>query len=217
MAGLFPTVARIGSNSARHSAGRLASGARPDSSQHNNKRKNKMSTATIDLKNPPDVYEWTGPTGVHFKDVRDPSGFYFRDTTPQRVKTWIVQAWRDKYQVRLFLGDKETGRDWMEEHDVTGKIGRSTGWLKTALLIVKPSDHGGGAILADSIVRMLVKGAEVYRHKHYHCPGMVIVREGKHASCPIAVEVKGEVHARFSTMEKAQRWRAFMLGERLNK
>ncbi len=168
----------------------------------------------IDPQNPPAVYEWDGPTGVHFKDVREPSGTYFREGTPRAVIDALERARVSGAHVRLFLGDAKTGRDWLEENDVAGRVGRSTGWLKTALLIAKPSDDGGGAISADCIVRLMVAGREVYRHPNYAEPVIVISRENFSAAYPWAASVNGSpAHARFKTEHKAIRWAQFMRGE----
>ena len=64
-------------------------------------------------------------------------------------------------RVRLFLGDPETGRDWGEENDVTGYVGRSTGPSKVPLLLATRRSMGGGAILVDCVLRMLVDGCEI--------------------------------------------------------
>jgi hypothetical protein len=117
-----------------------------------------------------DVHEWTGPTGVKFREVREPSGTFYRDSTPRAVIDALEVARMRGQRVRLFLGNRETGQDWCEENDVTGYIGRSTGPIRVALLLPKRTSRGGGAILVDSIVRLIVAGVEVYRHPEYNAP-----------------------------------------------
>ena len=95
----------------------------------------------IDPLNPPAVHEWTGPTGVQFRDVREPSGTYYHDTTPRAVINALEAAYNSGERIRLWYGDRETGRGWHDENDVCGTVGRSTGWLKTALLIANRLTH----------------------------------------------------------------------------
>ena len=64
------------------------------------------------------VYEWTGPTGVKFRDIMQPSGVYYRDSTPQEVIKGLENAIKNRSRVRFFYGDNDTGEDWGEENDV---------------------------------------------------------------------------------------------------
>src|SRR3990172_10334999 len=86
--------------------------------------------------------------------------------------------------VRLFYGDKETGRDWGEEYDITGTVGRSTGTEPIFLLINNKRCYGGPAILTDSIVRMFVDRREVYVHPLYNQPEYMIKNDGQIAGLP---------------------------------
>lgn len=164
------------------------------------------------------VYEWTGPTGVKFRDVREPSGTYYHDTTPRPVIDALENARNTGARVRLFLGDRETGKDWNEENDVTGFIGRSSGPIKIPLLLRTKSSSGGGSILCDCIVRLLVNGREVYRHPKYKAP-IFAARHSKEPgyAAEVFINDSEEVHARFKTFDAAFRWIAFMRGERATK
>lgn len=164
----------------------------------------------------PAVHEWTGPTGVKFRDVRTPEGTYYHDTTPPEVVTALESARRTGAKVRLFFGDKETGRDWLEEWDVYGKVGRSMGPMKIPLLIKTCRSMGGGAISDDCIVRLIVNGREVYRHPKYHV-GFTIRETQTEPGYTHAVDVGGKNHANFKSLTKAQRWVEFMRGERMSK
>jgi len=114
------------------------------------------------------VYEWTGQTGVHFRDVCQPSGTYYRNITPSEVIRLLEAAWESQARVRLYYGDRKTGRDWGDTCGVYGRIGRSTGPIKVLILLAQRRSTGGGEILCDCIVRLKVNGKEVYRHPKYH-------------------------------------------------
>ena len=186
----------------------------------------------IDPNNPPDVYEWDGPTGVHFREVRQPSGTYYRDSTPTYVVHELERARRYHLRVRLFYGDKETGRDWGEEFDTMGYVGRTCGPIKSLILLLCCDSRGGCAILTDCIVRLYVDGIETYRHPKYHQPeyeigpvpdkiGYTNMKEegyttGVYAILPSPKGAKVNV-ANFKSEKKAKNWIAFMKGERMKK
>jgi len=183
-----------------------------------------MNTATapaIDPRNPPAVYEWTGPTGVKFREVRSSAGTYYRDTTPAAVVSALDEAIRTGARVRLWLGDVVTGRAWLEEWDVCGTVGRSMGPIKAPLLIPNSQSMGGAIISADSIVRLLVGGAEAYKHPQFSSPVFAVSMAPAHVmpekGLPVAVLAGGEVHARFKNSAAAARWVAFMEGRRMTK
>ncbi len=161
----------------------------------------------------PAVHEWTGPCGDKFRDVREPSGTYYRDTTPRAVIDGIERAYRTGERIRLWTGDLETGRNWYDDHDVTGTVGRSMGLIRVPLLIASPRSSGGGAIGTTSIVCLRVGGREVWRAPGFEMPAPVIKAEdfeGYH----FAAYLDGKLHARFKTEAMAQRWADFMSGRR---
>jgi hypothetical protein len=100
---------------------------------------------------------------------------WFDPDTPPEVRR-VLERYRKSGEIlRIFYGDTKTGRDWMAENDVLGKIGRSTGTFKVPLMI-EPGEYGGPAILDDCIVRMQdgSTGRELYRHPLYWLPEMEI-------------------------------------------
>jgi hypothetical protein len=181
----------------------------------------------------PQVHEWTGPTGVKFREVREPSGTYYHDTTPRLVIDALEHARENGHRVRLFTGDTNTGKQWFDEYDVCGTVGRSMGPIKTPLLIANSRSTGGGAILTDCIVRLLVNGREVYRHPKYKTPVFSIREIGPDEMPPTdrcypkhslrsmgythAADIDGKNHANFKSLAKAQRWVEFMQGKRMCK
>ena len=119
-------------------------------------------------------------------------------------------------RVRLFYGDPATGRDWGDENDVTGYVGRSTGTDKVPLLLATPRSTGGGAILVSSVLRMLVDGCEIYCHALYTAP-VWEPREGAEPGLPCEVWRDDWTVARFKSPAARERWLAFMRGERATK
>ena len=58
---------------------------------------------------------------------------YFDPGTDSKAARVLESCRTHERKVRLILGDTSTGEPWLEEHDVIGRIGRSTGSLKVPL------------------------------------------------------------------------------------
>lgn len=136
---------------------------------------------------------------------------WFKPKTQLRVRRILEKAWREDAKLRLFFGDADTGRDWLEENDTSGRIGRSGGLMKVPLLL---SDSGrfGAPISDDCIVKIQdEEGRVLWQHRKYHLPEMEI-QKGSEKSWELLVE--GRVHARFDSFGEAAAYAAFLSGER---
>lgn len=161
-------------------------------------------------------------------------GTWFDYETPAKVRRILEQYRKNDGRLRLFYGDRITGRDWMEENDVVGRIGRSCGRQQIPLLIAEGED-GGRGVLDSCIVRIVDADTreELYRHGKYHLPEMQIrstesiiaswlVTEQQKTLADLGythgVWVQGansefENRANFRSYGKAAQWVAFMSGE----
>ena len=139
----------------------------------------------------------------------------------------IARQFGCRLRLRLFLGDPTTGRDWGEEHDVIGYIGRSMGPIKIPLLIHSQRSYGGSGLFGNCIVKIVDVQTKrtVYQHPAYHQPAYTL---GAPALNPDRVPVDlekykvgvygdGKIVANFKTEDQARRWIAFMRGERMSK
>ena len=144
-----------------------------------------------------------------------PNETLFDPETPPGVQALLETYRQNRRRLRIFYGDAQTGRDWLQEHDVIGTVSRSTGPIKVALL-VPAGERGGPALLTQCIVRMLdvASKQEIYRHRAYHRPSFELV-PGDEPGYVRTVKVDGEVHARFETDAAARNWVAFMDGSRM--
>lgn len=176
-----------------------------------------METVTEKLPNGNEItYKIVGGTAFHID-------------TPDRVVDILTAAIQARLQrrFRLFLGDPETGRDWGEEHDAIGYIGRSMGRIKIPLLIHNQRSYGGPGLLDHRIVKIVDVQTKrtVYQHPLYQLPAYTL------GTCPpkigaidmtaegytVGVYRDGENIANFKTEDQARRWIAFMRGERMRK
>lgn len=138
---------------------------------------------------------------------------YFDPGTAPQAARVLEQSRQKGNTVRLILGDVDTGRSWLEEHDVVGRIGRSTGNLKVPLLI-EPGAHGGTAIPTACLLAIVdwEGGAFLYRHLAFTPPELQIQRTDD-TERPWDALHDGKVVARFADIGKAGAYVAFMRGE----
>ena len=158
---------------------------------------------------------------------------WYRAGTPKKVAA-ILEAARSSFSdnrhqgtiLRLFYGDPQTGRDWAEEFETTGFIGRSMGPMRVPL-IMEPllddvrditSSNCGGSINTVNVLRIIDvrRAEEVYRAKNYVLPQFAIeVKEGA-ATHPVVVTRENKSVAAFENHEQAAQWIAFMQGFRVH-
>lgn len=146
---------------------------------------------------------------------------WFAPGTDDKVRR-VLERYRQhspRKLLRIFLGDPQTGRDWMGESDVVGFVGRSSGAMKVPLLI-EPGESGGCAILTASIVRIMdADGRELYRVPNYQVPNVSLRPEDYQAPAKQGGGVytwsayrDNELHARFESMYEAAEWAEFVTG-----
>lgn len=144
---------------------------------------------------------------------------WFNWDTPKQVCAVLERCRKDDSVVRIFYGDTATGRDWLEEFDTIGRIGRSTGLMKVPLLVPK-GEFGGSAILDHCIVKIMhaETGRVFYQHPQYHQPVFEIrtletpIKAGR-KTYTHAVWADGKNCANFVSHSKAAAWIGFMSGE----
>ncbi|QEP53324.1 hypothetical protein BS46_gp142 [Acinetobacter phage BS46] len=148
--------------------------------------------------------------------------FNFDVNTNESVQRVITSAYNSKQRVRIVYGNSEDGIDWLEEYDVIGTIGRSTGERKVPLLINNTKSLGGGAILTANILKIVdVKSKRVlYQHEKYQTP-ILVKCASRHEDYMYDVyhSLNGEnkLHARFKNEKQADNYIAFMLCKRMSK
>ena len=154
--------------------------------------------------------------------MRLDNGTCYNVKTPAGVVEVLEEARLSHRRIRIFYGDQQTGRDWGEENDTIGTIGRSTGNIKVPLLLKMSRSYGGGALLDHCIVKITIDKRVRYLHPNYHQEAYVLSNLKKHGSkdfewsaCRFAGEGPAlQPVARFKTKVKAENWIAFMKGER---
>lgn len=148
-----------------------------------------------------------------------PKTTWFRDSVPRPVRTLLERYRKSGEPLRLFFGDPKTGRDWLEENDVIGTIGRSMGPMKVPLLITD-GGYGGGAILCSNIIRIVdVRSRKTLWLCRNYSPTTFLIREQENPERPWATVDNGDpstILAAFSTYGEAAAWVAFMTGNSMD-
>jgi hypothetical protein len=158
--------------------------------------------------------EKTKWTDVEYRII---GGTAYHADTPYEVVDLLDTYMHNGTRIRIFYGDVKTGKDWMEEHDTMGRIGRSTGELKVPLIINSARSFGGGALLDNRIVRITVDKQDVYKHPKYHTGTIDVSNNPQAQEYDGIVWVNGEVHAQCHTYKQADNLAKFYRGERNRK
>lgn len=149
---------------------------------------------------------------------------FFDPDTPDKVRRILERYRKSGDALRVFYGDPVTGKDWLDENDVVGTVGRSCGIFKVPLL-VEEGESGGPALLDHCVVRMTdgKTGRELYRHPTYNQPEFEIrpveetdpIAKRGYTHGVWARNGNGEFerHANFESYGKACKYVAFITGE----
>jgi hypothetical protein len=158
---------------------------------------------------------------------------YHKDTDPEVIRV-LEHARIGGYRVRTHYGHTqdtdcqgqpcERGRDWLEECDTEGRIGRSMGPICIPIMLHNCRSTGGSGILDHCIVRITRafdprihtrnracpgRGrVELYRHPAYKTPVLTLRPRFSELGFPLRWEVlrDGGNQARFRTAAAAERY-----------
>lgn len=148
------------------------------------------------------------------KNLIEFNGLWFYEGTTKEVMN-VVSNNQGRYRrFRFWYGDKETGKSWNEENDVCGYVGRSTGTKKIPLLINNCNSYGGGALMTDSIIKIVDTRTKrvLYQHESFNQPEFIV------RSYDCAVLAENDLHAQgFKNEKQAQRYADFVNGKRMSK
>ena len=145
--------------------------------------------------------------------------FTFNNETNNEVKECIEYCYNSNNRIRIWYGDTKTGVSWMDEYDVVGTVGRSSGQAKIPLLINNCRSSGGGGILCHCIIRIDVINSRrtIYEHPLFNVPTLGVypnLDEDTKTKYPFIVLKYGTIQARFKNKKAAYNYVYFMTGER---
>lgn len=151
------------------------------------------------------------------KTYQNYNGTSYDQRTPVEVIRILEHARLNRDRLHVSLGFTEgpnIGQDWLEENDVYGFIGRSTGSIKIPLLIHNRRSLGGLSLLDHCIVRIRTSTGNriLYQHPDYHHGHLelrnksepLVLEDGRILTVDVLRD--GKIHASFETMNKARRF-----------
>lgn len=165
---------------------------------------------------------------VHIYAIINSTAYTYRQCLKDTGKTEVydtLQLWhvldrliKSRERVRIWLGDRDTGKAWNEEYYVKGIIGRSTGDIKIPLMVNNSRSYGGTPLLDHCIVRIdsIAEHRTLWKHPKFYIPDMTLKYEETEA-WPYRVYQEGKNICNFLTEDKATKWLQFMRGERYAK
>lgn len=125
-----------------------------------------------------------------------------------------------KHRIRIWYGDKDTGRSWNEEYSVTGTVGRTCGIFKEPILLSNCRSYFGGAILVGSLIRVddITSHRTLWKVSNFHVEKLYLETTVSENYPYAVMQLKdnGDVSniANFKTENQAKRWIDFMNGRR---
>lgn len=136
-------------------------------------------------------------------------GTYYHKDTPDKVIEILERCRKNHTRVQVFYGDTKTGRDWHEEHDTMGYIGRSTGPISIPILVYNSRSYGGGALLDHCIVRIrtTLGKVDLYRADNYQQPEIEIVESDMEEYSHNTI-IDGKLYGRHRSKKSAERLKA---------
>lgn len=79
-------------------------------------------------------------------------GMFFDVGTDASLAGVLETVREKKIRIKLDLGDPKTGKSWNETWGVTGYVGRTTGRIKSPILVFNKRAMGGGLILTKNVL-----------------------------------------------------------------
>jgi hypothetical protein len=138
------------------------------------------------------------------KTYKEVNGTSYTEGTPKEVIEVFENARNSKTRLKVYFGDTETGKNWNEEHDTIGYVGRSAGSVKIPLLVYNSRSYGGGALLTDCILKIrTTKGEVLYTHPKFKNPSIEIVPSDMKEYLYNTI-VDGNLYGRHKTLKSAE-------------
>lgn len=150
------------------------------------------------------------------KEYKIAYGFYFHKDTNDEVIDRLAKAYSMQSRIRIYYGNTKTGHCWMDEYNMQGTIGRSTGQIKIPLMIANSRSTYGPGILEHCIIGIQFKNQWLYKHEKFNMPEMTIAKSDMSEYAEMVL-FDGEIQARFKKIGQAERYVEFMQGKRMSK
>lgn len=143
--------------------------------------------------------------------------FFGSNAVPMKLRRVLRDLVMSNDVVRIMCGDPATGTVWMEENDVIGRIGLSTGPMRVPILVPE-GDRYGAPLLCENILMVKDwKTSTVLFGRPFKVPVLdVRVESTLIAGTRHVVHHAGQPQASFESAMQAYAYMAFMTGACVN-
>jgi hypothetical protein len=143
---------------------------------------------------------------LYGKKYKVHNGTYFDSNTPDELVELIEMLIQTNTRVVVNMGDVKTGKMWLEEFDTIGYIGRTTGKIKSPILVYNSRSTGGGLLSTENILRVRTTDGKrlMYQHTNF-IPAIVEVVPSDMEEYKFNTIVNGELYGRHKTEKSAQK------------
>ena len=126
--------------------------------------------------------------------------------TPQAVINALESARRWKTRIRVYLGDIETGKNWIEDCDIMGYVGLSKG-LKAyyPILVFNKRSYGGSSLCDNRILKIKEsKGNRVLYQSDKFKAAVIDIVESKESGYSHSLIVDGKLFSNHKSLKSAE-------------
>ena len=141
----------------------------------------------------------------HGKDYKvTETGTFYSTSTPNELIEVLERISKGRMRCKFYYGDIETGRDYAEESDKIGTIGRSTGEIKIPLFIATPRSRGGGQLFENIVMIKDINRRIIYKNPKYNSPALEITpSDMPEKGYTHNLKVNGEIYSRHKSERAA--------------
>lgn len=160
------------------------------------------------------IYRIMDLGGKAYKTTDD--GTHYPAGVPDELIQVLESARLNEKRVRLFYGDPKTGIDFLEQHDIIGRIGRTGGIVKSPILLMRENSSGGPLIPVDIVLKVTDANTKkvLYQHPLYKEPEFIVQKNESNKTYNVIYN--GQTHAvfPFGKEERMENYINFMKGKR---
>lgn len=132
------------------------------------------------------------------------NGTSYNNGTDEKLINVLERAKNNRTRIKVYFGDTETGKNWNEEHDTIGYVGRTSGQIKCLILVFNARSFGGGILSTDNILKVrTTKGSVLYTHPKFTQTTVEIEPSDKDGYLFNTI-VDGQLYGRHTNLKQAE-------------
>ena len=132
------------------------------------------------------------------------SGTAYNPNTPDEVINALEYSRKSQVKVKIYYGDVETGRNWNEERDTIGIIGRSCGDIKIPILLSNSGSIGGVGVLDHCIIKIKTTSGNVLYQAYNFQESKFEIFPSDLPEYAYNVHINGKLYSRHKTERSAK-------------